>query len=128
MTYLLDTHVWLWMLMHPEKLSERVKGLLVDPSNKLLLSAASIWEISIKARLGKLKLPTDVRDYVPSRMTRTRTDGIAVQPAHALQVSTLPMHHRDPFDRMLIAQAQSEHLPIITSDGAYQNYDVEVLW
>ena len=96
-----------------------------DAGNELLLSAASSWEIAVKYALGKLPLPVPPLEYVPSRMAATRVVGLAVEHAHALQVSVLAAHHRDPFDRLLVAQAIVERIPILTADAQLAAYDVE---
>jgi PIN domain nuclease of toxin-antitoxin system len=127
MRILLDTQCWLWMLMAPERLSPEGAALVTAPDNELLLSAASAWEIAIKHSLGRLRLPMDPADYVPSRMAATRTSPLSIHHSHALRVSRLPPHHRDPFDRMLVAQAQVEGLPILTADPQFAAYAVEVL-
>jgi PIN domain nuclease of toxin-antitoxin system len=124
---LLDTRVWLWMLGEPERLSRRARTLILDDDNELLLSAVSAWEIAIKQRLGKLHLDGPADEWVPARMERTRVTPLPVLHHHALRVATLPLHHRDPFDRLLIAQAELEELPIITADGAFARYDVKVV-
>jgi PIN domain nuclease of toxin-antitoxin system len=124
---LVDTHVWLWMLVSPERLSAEGRTLVESGSTELLLSAASAWEIAIKHALGKLTLPEPPEDYVPRLLRQTRTDPLPVQHAHALRVGALPFHHRDPFDRLIIAQAQLEDLPILTADPRFAAYDVEVL-
>ena len=99
-----------------------------DPSNELFLSAASAWEIAIKFVLGKLPLPLPPAEYVPRRLESSGTLSLPVETRHALRVADLPSHHRDPFDRLLIAQAQLEKLPILTSDQAFDAYDVDVHW
>jgi PIN domain nuclease of toxin-antitoxin system len=124
---LLDTQVWLWMLAAPERLSKKTRALVVSPENELLLSAASAWEIAIKYALGKLQLPEVPEEYIPSLMTRTGITPLPVHHRHALHVASLPAHHRDPFDRLLVAQAQLEKLPILTADRAFRLYDVQVL-
>lgn len=124
--YLLDTHCWLWLQAEPERFSEPLLAVLADPEHDLLLSAASAWEIAIKYALGKLKLPSEPADYVPSRMQRSGTTGLPIQHAHALRVADLPPHHADLFDRLLIAQAQLETLCIVTADSAFDAYDVEL--
>lgn len=96
-------------------------------ANELLLSAASAWEIAVKHSLGRLRLPMDPAEYVPNRLAATRTSPLAIQHSHALRVARLPLHHRDPFDRMLIAQAQVEGLPLLTADPQLAAYDVEIL-
>jgi PIN domain nuclease of toxin-antitoxin system len=126
-TYLLDTHVWLWLLASPERIREALLTELEDGKTRLVLSAASSWEIAIKWSVGRLPLPEAPDIYVPSRMQRSGVSGLAVEHSHALHVSTLPRHHRDPFDRLLIAQAQLEALPIVTADPAFDPYDVRVV-
>lgn len=125
--YLIDTHVWLWLQTAPERLSDGTRGLVENARNDLLLSAASAWEIAIKYRLGKLPLPEEPARYVPDRMRRSGTTPLPVEPAHALRTSELPDHHRDPFDRLLVAQAQLLDLPIITVDPQIRAYDVSTL-
>jgi len=124
---LLDTQVWLWMLAAPERLSEPTRALVVATDNELLLSAASAWEITIKYALGKLRLPEAPGDLIPRLMARTGMTPLPVYHRHALHVATLPARHRDPFDRLLIAQAQLEQLPILTADRSFEVYDVETL-
>jgi PIN domain nuclease of toxin-antitoxin system len=125
-TYLLDTHVWLWLLSDPERIGSDLLAELRDARTRLLLSAASSWEIAIKWALGGLALPEPPASYVPSRMQRSSVEGLAVSHAHALQVSTLPPHHEDPFDRLLVAQAQVERVTIVTLDPLLDAYDVPV--
>lgn len=127
MRVLLDTQVWLWMLAAPERLGSGARTFVEDANNALLLSAASSWEISIKHALGKLRLPEPPERFVPDRIRRTGVVPIVVEHAHALRVSALPGHHRDPFDRLLVAQAQLEDVPVLTADAAFFPYDVEVI-
>lgn len=128
MRLLLDTHVWLWMQAAPRRLGEQATALVSDPSNTLLLSAASSWEIAIKYALGRLDLPEPPTSYVPDRMRRNGVEGLAVHHTHALAVASLPPHHRDPFDRLLVTQAASEHLVLLTSDPVFERYGVERRW
>jgi PIN domain nuclease of toxin-antitoxin system len=125
---LLDTQVWLWMQASPSRLSEATRALLLDVGNELLLSAASSWEIAIKYALGKLTLPTVPSEYVPSRMQASGTTGMDIHHDHVLQTAILPHHHGDPFDRLLVAQAQLERVPLLTADRQLAAYDVELLW
>jgi PIN domain nuclease of toxin-antitoxin system len=125
--YLLDTHVWLWMQATPERLSAPTRHLLEDTTNELLLSAASAWEIAIKHRIGKLPLPEEPATYVPDRLRRSGVLSLPVELAHVLRTSSLPDHHQDPFDRVLVAQAQLLEIPIITVDPKLHAYDVETL-
>jgi PIN domain nuclease of toxin-antitoxin system len=125
--YLIDTQAWLWMLAEPKRLDGDVRDLLADPAHEIFLSAASGWEIAIKYRLGKLALPEPPRSYVPDRMRRSGTTPLAVEHDHVLRVAELPDHHRDPFDRLLVAQAQALGIPIVTADQQLSAYDVETV-
>lgn len=126
MQLLLDTHVFLWLLAEPERLGEHLRT-VEDPSNDLLLSAASSWEIAIKVRLGRLTLPGDPRSYVPDRMRAVGAEPLAVEHVHALAVADLPLLHRDPFDRLLVAQARHLGLAVVTADVDIARYDVEAI-
>jgi PIN domain nuclease of toxin-antitoxin system len=123
---LLDTHCWLWLCTEPERFSRTTLAELADPDTERLLSAASIWEIVIKHGIGKLPLPVAPQDFVPSRLSTTQTDVLPISAAHSLKVAELPDHHRDPFDRMLIAQASIEGLPVLTADKALRRYKIEL--
>ncbi|GAC1354981.1 MAG: type II toxin-antitoxin system VapC family toxin [Acidimicrobiales bacterium] len=125
--YLIDTHVWLWMQTDPTRIAPEALQLIEDCANELLLSAASSWEISIKYRLGKLALPKPPAAYVPDRMRRSATLPLPVEHDHALRVAELPEHHRDPFDRLLVAQAQALGIPIVTADDQFAPYEVELV-
>ncbi len=127
MRILLDTHAWLWMTLTPERLSSDARALVEGREHELCLSAASAWEIAIKHARGKLGLPDPPVKYVPTRLEQFGVLSLPIDQAHALHVSTLPLHHRDPFDRILIAQAQLEHLPILTSDPVFAAYDVRTI-
>ena len=128
MKILLDTQVWLWLCKSPEKVSKRARRQLQDERNELLLSAASVWEIAIKYSLGKLPLPSSPGEYIPEGLTMTDTHPVAVQFSHAVRVARLPFHHRDPFDRLLVAQALHEPLRLLTADAVLARYsDVVVL-
>ncbi len=112
----------------PERFSEAARAIVDDPDNVLLLSPVSAWEIASKHAAGKLTLPVPPAEYVPSRMKSSGVDALPLQHSHALQVASLPWHHRDPFDRLLIAQAQVEGLPILSADRALAAYDVALYW
>jgi PIN domain nuclease of toxin-antitoxin system len=124
MKILLDTQCWLWMTLTPDRLSASARALVEAIDSELYLSAASAWEIAIKHSIGKLHLPESPTRYVPSRLDVTRTLALPIEHSHVLHVATLPPHHRDPFDRLLIAQAQLEDLPILTTDPLFARYDV----
>jgi PIN domain nuclease of toxin-antitoxin system len=128
MRLLLDTMTLLWWLTADARLPARTQEMLENPDNELLLSAASAWEIAIKCILGKLRLPAPAEVFVPAQMTVNGILPLSLELSHALRVETLPLHHRDPFDRMLVAQAQIEKLPIISNDPLIRLYDVDVLW
>jgi PIN domain nuclease of toxin-antitoxin system len=123
--FLLDTHVWLWLQSTPGRLPADLLERLADEHRKLYLSAASSWEIAVKYALGKLALPDPPAKYVPDRMLRSGTAGVAVEHGHALAVADLPQLHRDPFDRMLIAQSRALGLRLITADPLIAQYDVD---
>lgn len=127
MKILLDTQAFLWMQSEPERFRPRTRVLLEDPDTELFLSAASSWEIAIKFELGRLELPAPPEEYVPSRMEASQTLALGVQHLHALRTASLPAHHRDPFDRLLIGQAIVEGMPLLTADRQLSKYDVELI-
>lgn len=127
MRVLVDTQCWLWMHLRPERLSATARTILAAERTELHLSAASVWEIAIKHGIGKLDLPLPLAEYVLSRLERSRTMVLAIDHHHALRVASLPPHHRDPFDRIIVAQAQVERLPIVTADRQLEAYDVALL-
>jgi len=122
-SFLLDTHVLLWWLADDPALGDRARDVISTPENRILFSAASIWEIRIKQGIGKLDVP---EDFV-SVLADQAFEPLAVTVAHAHAVHGLPLLHRDPFDRMLVAQARSEHLTILTCDRIISRYDVRTL-
>jgi PIN domain nuclease of toxin-antitoxin system len=121
---LVDTHAVLWWLSDDAALSVAAREALADPANEPLVSAASVWEIAIKRALGKLTAPDDLPDLIDGE----GFSWLPITPRHAWQVRELPAHHRDPFDRLLIAQAMTEQLPIITADKRFDDYAVEIRW
>lgn len=126
MTILLDTHVWLWMLGDPDRLGA-LRPRVEDESNALLFSAASLWEIAIEHASGRLPLPEPPGTFVPSRIRATGVTPISVEHTHALAVASLPPHHRDPFDRLLVAQALAYDVPLATADMVVQAYGIRTL-
>jgi PIN domain nuclease of toxin-antitoxin system len=128
MRALLDTHAFLWWNMEDPQLSLRAKEIIAHGENEIFLSAASVWEISIKAAKGKLVLPEPPAQYIASRMGLYRFQPLLVQINHAARVYDLPPHHDDPFDRMLIAQSQVEGMPLLSTDAEIRKYQVEVIW
>ena len=127
MRFLLDTHVWLWLQVSPHRVPPDLLGQLTL-ADAVYLSAASTWEIAIKNRLGKLPLPEPPTSYVPERMTRSGTEPLRVEIHHTLAAGQLPLHHRDPFDRLLVAQSRILSLPLVTADERLGAYDVDLRW
>ena len=127
MTILLDTQCWLWSLLAPERLSDHAQDLLKNRDNRVLFSAASGWEIAIKYAIGKLPLPQPPASFVPERLARDGIETLPVLMSHALHVSELPTHHRDPFDRLLIAQSRLDGVPLLTADPVFARYDVQTV-
>ncbi len=128
MRLLLDTHVFLWWNEGSPRLSRNAHRLLADPGNNLFFSVVSAWEMALKAQSGKLGLPTPVSAYVPARLSHYGMEALGLTLVHVLASSALPAHHRDPFDRMLVAQAQIEQLTIVTHDSELRRYAVETVW
>jgi PIN domain nuclease of toxin-antitoxin system len=125
---LLDTHSFLWWITDDRRLPASARAILADPANELFLSAASGWEISIKCRIGKLHLAEAPEAFIPRHLSANNIQSLPVQMEHALRVSSLPPLHRDPFDRLLVAQSQLERIPLITADPAVSQYAVDVRW
>lgn len=123
MRFLLDTNALLWVLQTPERLRPEALAVLADRPNEVYVSIASIWESAIKAGTGKLVLPPEFLPTITSSGFRL----LAIETTHALRVSSLPRHHRDPFDRLLIAQAMVEGLTLVTSDTMLPRYGVPIL-
>ncbi|NIO05577.1 MAG: PIN domain-containing protein [Proteobacteria bacterium] len=128
MKALLDTHTFLWWITDSPKLSSRVREIIGDGNNDLFLSAASGWEIAVKVQLGKLKLPDSPERFIPEQLRINNIKSLPIEMSHALQISSLPNRHRDPFDRVLVVQAQLEGLPILTADPLIAQYQLEVIW
>ena len=126
MSYLLDTHVWLWMVKDPSRIPEPLLNKL-RTATTLHLSVACIWEIAIKHALGKLPLPSDPERFCSEHMRRSGVRSLPLQASHALRAAALPRHHNDPFDRLLVAQAQIENLPLVSTDSIMKTYDVELV-
>lgn len=128
MKALLDTHTFLWWITDTPQLSSRVREIISNSDNTIFLSAVSGWEMAIKAKLGKLLLPENLENFISEQLAVNAINTLPVQMSHTLHVYHLPDHHRDPFDRMLVAQAQLEKLPILTVDPQIAQYSVETIW
>lgn len=128
MTYLIDSNVLLWWVSEPHKLTSRVLGLLADPAHDILVSEATIWELATKIHKGKLTAFGSSIDLLLDEIAAQHMTLLPMKLAHILRTATLPHHHKDPFDRMLIAQAMEEKVPFIASDEQTRKYDLEVIW
>ena len=128
MRVLLDTHTFLWWITDDPRLSTSARAVIADAGNELFLSAASGWEMAIKVRLGRLQVAGDLTRVIPEHMASNHIQGLPVQMGHALSVHGLPDIHRDPFDRVLVAQSQAEKMPIVTQDENIAKYEVQVIW
>ena len=125
---LLDTHAFLWWVDDAPELSGAARHAIADVKNECFLSVASCWEMAIKASLGKLSLAKNVERFVTEQLAANDFALMSIDLRHAAKVEKLPYHHRDPFDRLLIAQAMTEKLTIVSADGAFRDYGVKVLW
>ncbi len=128
MRALLDTHTFLWWITDDSRLSFRVREVIADGRSDLFFSAASGWEIAIKANLGKIEAPDDLERFVNEQLSRNAIQVLPIYLSHALHVYTLPDHHRDPFDRLLISQAVLEELTVLSADPQIAEYPVDLAW
>jgi PIN domain nuclease of toxin-antitoxin system len=125
---LIDTQCWLWWFLSSDRLGAGARDLIAAARDPLYLSAASSWEIAIKTALGKLHLPEPPSRYVPSRLAEQGMRSLPIEHVHALRTADLPALHGDPFDRLLVAQAQVERMTLLTADPNIVAYDVETVW
>jgi PIN domain nuclease of toxin-antitoxin system len=128
MRFLLDTHTLLWCFNASPSLSDRARRVIEEGSNEILVSAVSAWEIATKVRLGKLPTGDELINDFERYLTRLGFEALPISLRHAVRAGSLPGDHRDPFDRMLISQAQSEELPIISNDRIFDDYQVRRFW
>jgi PIN domain nuclease of toxin-antitoxin system len=124
---LLDTHILLWWIDDDPRMSDRARA-LISHADTVMLSVASVWEIAIKAGLGQLEVPPDLARYLRQQLARNEFELLPVLCEHAVAVRDLPLHHRDPFDRLLIAQSRVERLNLVSQDARMKAYAIEVLW
>jgi PIN domain nuclease of toxin-antitoxin system len=125
---LIDTHVFLWWITDTGPLSKRARNIFEEGSNRLFLSVASAWEMAIKWSLGKLTLSEPFEIFLPDQLSQNAIELLPVQLNHVLRVSSLPKIHRDPFDRLLVAQGIAEDLPILTNDTKIKSYAAKTIW
>jgi PIN domain nuclease of toxin-antitoxin system len=125
---ILDTHAFIWWDSEPDKLSPRARSLCEDPQNQLVLSVASLWEMQIKLQLGKLTLSSSLSSIIAAQQEANELHLLAIQPDHTYALDNLPTLHKDPFDRMIVAQAITEGLRLISHDDIVRKYPVDVEW
>lgn len=128
MKCLLDTHAFIWLITEDPKLSPAACDCIFDGRTSLYLSSASVWEIVIKCTIGKLRLPGHPQAFISRQLVTNSIEELPITFKHAFHLQQLPDHHKDPFDRMLVAQAISEKLPIITIDPIIAQYPVKTIW
>lgn len=128
MKLLLDTHVFIWWDNEPEKLPKQIITLCQDPDNILIVSLASLWEMQIKLQLGKLRLKLPLAELVSSQQQTNGIELLSITLPHILKLEDLPSHHKDPFDRLLVAQAMVEDIMVITADTIFTNYSIKTIW
>ncbi len=128
MRLLLDTSSFLWFVAGSNKLSRKARKLMEDFDNELALSVASLWEMAIKVSIGKLEMFKEFDEFIPEKLEENEIEILHVRLAHLSEMMKLPFHHRDPFDRLIIAQSISENLPVIACDGIFKKYPVEIRW
>ncbi len=128
MKLLLDTHAFLWFIEGNPKIPSSTRSFIEDPGNQSLLSIASLWEMAIKLSLKKLKLEQPFDRLIPQQIAQNGFGLLQIDIAHVARLVSIPFHHRDPFDRLLIAQAQSEHLPVVSRDVVFDTYGITRLW
>jgi PIN domain nuclease of toxin-antitoxin system len=128
MKLLLDTNVFIWLNDAPHRVRERVMTVIANPDNDLFFSLTSIWEMQIKIQLGKLELSDSLSDILKTQQVDNNLQVLTIDLKHIWSLENLPYHHRDPFDRLLIAQAQTEGMTLVSADGIFEMYDVDLLW
>ena len=128
MRLLLDTHAFLWFILDDGKLSVTAKTLIEDIDNEVEVSPASYWEIAIKIRLGKYALPQPYQPFMESQIATNNFRILPIEPKHTALLTTMPLHHRDPFDRLIVAQSLAENIPLISADEALNSYGVQLHW
>ena len=128
MRLLLDTHTFLWFVLNDPQLSATAKAHVEDPANDILISPASYWEIAIKVRLKKLDLFAPYDDFMHRGIVGNDFEILPIEPKHTSILTTLPLHHKDPFDRLLVAQAMAEQIPLVSADAALDAYSIIRLW
>ena len=128
MRYLLDTHAFLWFVLDDKRISTKAKSIIEDSKNEIYFSAASAWEMSIKTKLGRLKLGGNLEAFIIEQLTANSFGPLTITITHALYTEKLPQIHKDPFDRIMISQSKLENLVLITGDKKIREYKVPIVW
>jgi PIN domain nuclease of toxin-antitoxin system len=128
MRYLIDTHAFIWFITNDGRLGERAYEEISNIENEVVLSIASLWEMAIKTSLGRLDLGKPFRALIPRELVANEIGLLSISPKHLSVVAELPLHHRDPFDRLIIAQAMIEGIPVVSHDGDFPQYPVQIVW
>ncbi len=128
MKVLLDTHAFLWAITDDPKLSAKGRELFTASDSDLFLSVASVWEVLTKVQIGKLPMPKETGAYLKEQIAKTNVQVLPIQMTHVLRLERMPLHHRDPFDRILIAQSLEEGFPILTADPLLKDYPAALIW
>ena len=125
---LLDTHSFLWFVTDDPKLSTAAKRVITEGANEPILSTACVWEIAIKVNTGRLPIPAPLETFIPEQLSINRISLLPIELKHLFEIARMPLHHRDPFDRVIIARAIVEGLPVISADPAFDKYPIQRLW
>lgn len=128
MKFLLDTHTFIWFVQGNQRLSSAARTLIETPENQRLISTVSLWEIAIKMSLDKLDMDSPFNQLIPAQLINNNITILPITVVHLHGLIELPFHHRDPFDRLLIAQAKVEEIPLVTQDREFQAYDLQLMW
>ncbi|MEZ4862655.1 MAG: type II toxin-antitoxin system VapC family toxin [Caldilineaceae bacterium] len=128
MHIIVDTHSFLWFLSGSAELSNDARQIIADTNNQVSVSVAALWEIAIKVNIGKLELTRPFHEFIPEQLAVTKIEILPITLEHLAIVANLPLHHRDPFDRLLIAQAIAESLPIVSKDSIFPQYGINLIW
>ena len=128
MRFLLDTHAFLWFVLDDKRISEQAKSTIADSKNEIYFSAASVWEMAIKTKLARLKIKDDFESFIISQLSTNNFVPLSITISHSLYTERLPQIHKDPFDRIIVAQSKVEGLPLISRDKQIRKYAIEWVW
>lgn len=128
MKYLLDTHTLLWIVNDDARLGDNAKRIFLNEDIEIFTSISSIWEMAIKTSLNKLELPGSLSEFVQNHIRENKINILSIELNHLFQLENLPYYHRDPFDRLIIAQAIAENIPVLSRDSAFDDYPIQRIW